>query len=151
VTASPEEATKPPGVVFASFWILLLSAALRVVAAVLTLVTWNSFVQRQLQAPLPAHTTRAQTVSAIHTYLTVNIVLDVVFALLYVLFAYRVRQGRTWARLAITVIVVVFGLFDILSGTDGTTLAIVLIELVAVALLWTPSARQFFPTRRPPA
>ena len=127
-----------------SFWILIVSAALRVFFGVITIATWTAFTDTQLRGPLPPHTTVAQARSAIHTYLLVNIALDLVFAAAYVLLAYRIRAGRNWARLTITAIVVLFGLFDIFTGANGTTLAIVLVELVGVALLWLPQSRAFF-------
>jgi uncharacterized membrane protein (DUF2068 family) len=140
---SSEPARKPPLPVVCSFWILIASAALRVFIVVLTLASWNSLINQQL-TNLPANTTVAQERAAMHTYLTFNVVLDLVFAALYVLFAYRIRSRRNWARLVITAIVVLFGLFDIFSGTDPITLVTILVELAAVALLYVPSAREYF-------
>jgi hypothetical protein len=126
-----------------SFWILLFSALLRFFFAVVTIATWNSLVDQALR-DLPANVTAAQMRTEMHTLLTANLVLDIVFGLLYVLFAYMVRAGRNWARLTVTAIVVVFGLFDILNGTDVFTLISVLLELVAVGLLYAPTSRAFF-------
>jgi hypothetical protein len=144
----PEPVRKPPTPVVASFWILIASAALRVVIAAITLASWNSIIDQQLRNPLPAHTTTAQARAAIHTYLTYNVVLDLVFGALYVLFAYLIRAGRNWARVTMTAIVVVFGLFDVLGGTDVITLASVIIELVAIALLYVQTSRGYFAKAR---
>jgi hypothetical protein len=144
----PEPVRKPPTPVVASFWILVVSAALRVIIAAITLASWNSIIDQQLRNPLPAHTTAAQARAALHTYLTYNVVLDLVFGALYVLFAYMIRAGRNWARVTMTAIVVVFGLFDIFGGTSVITLVSVLIELVAVALLYTQTSRGYFAKER---
>jgi hypothetical protein len=134
-----------PTTVRVSFWILMFSALLRFFFAMVTAVTWNSLVDRAVQT-LPAGVTAAQMRSEMHTLLIANIVLDVVFGVLYVLFAYMVRAGRNWARLAVTAVVLVFGLFDILNGTDVFTLFSVLLELVAVGVLYAPTSRAYFAT-----
>jgi hypothetical protein len=145
----PEPVRQPPTQVIASFWILIASAALRVVIVAIILASWQSLIDVQLRNPLPANTTTAQARDAMQTYLTYNVVLDIVFAGLYVLFAYLIRKGRNWARLTMTAIVVLFGLFDILGGTDGITLVSVIIELVAVALLFMPASKAYFAKPRP--
>jgi hypothetical protein len=126
-----------------SFWILIASAALRVFAAVLTWASWNSIIDTAMKS-VPKGMSAAQWRSEIHTLLIANIVLDLVFAGLYVLFAYKIREGRNWARITITGIVVVFGLYDILTGATAFTLVSVIIELVAVSLLYLASSKEFF-------
>lgn len=149
VTTPSDQARKVPGPVLGSFWILVASAVLRVVVAVITLATWQTIVNDELRGGLPAKTTLAQATAQIHTELTANIALDLVFAALYVLFAFYIKAGRRWARTTLTVIIVVFGLFDILGGTDIFTLIEVVIELVAVGMLYLPNTRAYFaPTER---
>lgn len=141
--ASEPTAANPPGPVRAAFWTLIASAAIRVLFAVLTVASWSAFVSEAVAHP-SANTSADQMRTYAHTVLIENIVLDLVFAGLWVLFAYKVRAGRNWARLTLTVIVVLFGIFDILNGTDLYTLVSVLVELVAVGLLYLPASREFF-------
>jgi hypothetical protein len=133
----------PPGPVRASFWILIVSAAFRVFIAILTVASWNSVINSAMQS-VPKGTTRAQWLSDVHTILIANIVLDLVFAALYVLFAYMVRQGRNWARMTITAIVVLFGLYDIFTSSNLITLISVIVELVAVGLLFLQASKEYF-------
>ncbi|HEX4726087.1 MAG TPA: hypothetical protein VH333_26500 [Pseudonocardiaceae bacterium] len=137
-----------PTSVVVSYWILLVSAAINVLIVVITLATWNKVVNQLLTQPRPAGTTLAQAQSAIHSYLIANLILDVAFAALYVLFAILMRRGRNWARLTITAIVVVFALLGILNGSDLFTLISVLLELVAVGLLYTKPAKAYFAATR---
>lgn len=137
----------PPLQVRVSFWILIVSAALRFLIAVLLVVSWNRLIDNAL-AQIPVGTTPAQLRSEMHTYLIANLALDLVFGGLYVLFAYMVRAGRNWARLTITAIVVVFGLYDLLEGSDLITVASVLVELVAIGLLYVPASREYFSTMK---
>ncbi|HEY3610023.1 MAG TPA: hypothetical protein VGL06_21165 [Pseudonocardiaceae bacterium] len=139
-TAPPQSPTP----VVASFWLLLVSAALWVLLAVISVVTWNSEVDTLLQQPRPANTTQSQALSTIHEYLIVNLAFDMVVALLYVLFAFMVRAGRNRARLTITGIVGLFAIFGILNGANLYSLIIVLLGLVAVGLLYLKQAKQFF-------
>jgi hypothetical protein len=144
VTVESEPTTpEPPGPVRASFWTLIASAVIRVIFAIITIASWNAFVNEAVQH-LPAHTTAEQMRGYAHTVLTENIIVDLVFGGLWVLFAYLIRNGRNWARLTLTVIVVVFGIFDILNGTDLYTLISVLIELVAVGMLYLPASREYY-------
>jgi hypothetical protein len=125
-----------PGPVRASFWIVLVSAALSALVAVIALVTFGSIVDQEVASGVSAGTIR--------TYLTVNIVLELLFAVVFVLLAFRVKQGSNWARVLLTVIVVVFALFDILGGTTLLTVVTILVELVAVALLYMPRSAGYF-------
>lgn len=144
MTVESEPTTpNPPGTVRAAFWTLIASAVIRVLFAILTIASWNAFVNEAVAHPL-AHTSADQMRSYAHTVLTENIIVDLVFGGLWVLAAYLVRGGRNWARLTLTVIVVLFGIFDILNGTDLYTLISVLIELVAVGMLYLPASREYF-------
>ncbi|HEX5404070.1 MAG TPA: hypothetical protein VFX16_17420 [Pseudonocardiaceae bacterium] len=141
--------TKPPGPVLGAFWILMISAALRTVIAVITLIDWQNFVDAQLRGPLPAHTTVAQARTAIHTFLAVNVALDLLFAALYVLCAYQIKAAKNWARIALTVVIVAFALFNVIGGTDIITVISILVELLAVLLLYMPTAKKFFARPEP--
>jgi hypothetical protein len=143
-TVASAETSQPPTPVVASFWMLLASAALWFLIAVTSAVTWNSEVSTLLQQPRPAGTTPSQALSTIHEYLIVNLALDVVVAVLYLLFAFMVRSGRNWARLTITGIVALFAIFGILNGANLYSLIIVLVGLVAVALLYTRRSKEYF-------
>ncbi len=135
MTTSNEPAA-PPLPVRVSFWILLVSAVLSALVAVIALVTWSSIVNQEVQAGVAAGTIR--------TYLTVNVILELLFAAAFVLLALRIKQGSNWARILVTAIVVVFALVDILGGTTLLTVITILVELVAVGLLYMPQSAAFF-------
>jgi hypothetical protein len=135
---------QPPTQVVVSFWLLIASAALWFLIAVTSAVTWNSEVSLLLQQPRPAGTTAGQALSTIHEYLIVMLALDVVVAVLYLLFGFMVRSGRNWARLTITGIVALFAIFGILNGANLFSLIIVLVGLVAIGLLYTRRSKEYF-------
>lgn len=138
---TPDEPAAAPGPVRAAFWILVASAALSVLAAITTLASFDSILSSAVR--------QGASRDALHTYLVVNIALDFVFAAGYVLLGLRVRAGVNWARVTVTAIVVVFALFDILTGTNLITVVAILVELVAVGLLYLPASSPYFtPDRR---
>jgi hypothetical protein len=140
VTTS-DEPTAAPGPVRAAFWILVASAALSVLAAVTTLASFDTILAGAVRQGASRDT--------LHAYLVVNIALDLAFAAVYVLLGLRVRAGANWARITVTVIVVVFALFDILTGTNLITVVAILAELVAVGLLYLRTSSPYFtPDRR---
>lgn len=146
--SEPVPPTEPPRSVIVSFWILIASAAVRVLLVVITAASWSRVVDELLKQPLPAGTTVATARSAIEQNLLVNLILDVVFAAIYVYFAFMVRRGRNWARLAITAIVAVFAVLGVLAASDLFTLVRVLIELAAVGLLFRKPAKAYFAAMR---
>jgi hypothetical protein len=135
---------QPPTQVVVSFWMLIASAALWFLIAVSFAVTWNSEVKALLQQPRPAGIPPSQALSTIHEYLIFNLARDVVIAVLYLLSAFMVRSGRNWARLTITGIVGLFVIFGILNGANLFILIIVVVGLVAVGLLYTRPAKEYF-------
>lgn len=138
---TPDGPAAAPGPVRAAFWILVASAALSVLAAVTTLASFDSILSTAVREGAARQTLQA--------YLAVNIALDFVFAAGYVLLGLRVRAGVNWARVTVTAIVAVFAVFDILTGTNLITVVAILVELIAVGLLYLPKATPYFtPGRR---
>jgi Flp pilus assembly protein TadB len=137
----------PPGSVLASFWILVVSAALHIASVALTFATWHSLVQEGV-GQRPRTMSVAQATSQLHSYLITLVVLDIAFTIVYVALGYAIRAGRNWARTTLTVIVVLSGVFILFQGSDVITLALLVIALAAVVLLYLPGSRGYF-TRQP--
>jgi len=125
-----------------SFWLWVATAVVGIISAV------YGFTQRDaaLNAARAVNTANLSddTLQAAITFgLILAAVFLVVFAALYLLFAFKARAGRNWARIVLTVLTVLDVLFlavgfSILSGLS--TLAAV----VAVVLLFLPASNQFF-------
>ncbi|MFL6140794.1 MAG: hypothetical protein ACJ72N_02845 [Labedaea sp.] len=84
----------------------------------------------------------------------IGVVIGLLFVGLFVLFAYKMRAGRNWARILLTVLgglSLVFTLLGI-SSTDGLTLVVRLIEavltLVAIYFMFRPEANRYFAAGR---
>jgi hypothetical protein len=142
VELEPPVVPAVPTSVVVSYWILIGCAAVNVLIVAITLLTWTRVIDQLTAQPQPDGTTL--TVSQVHSTLIENLVLNLIFAGLFVLFAILMRRGRNWARLAITAIVVAFALLAVLNGAGRVTLISVLLELVAVSMLYTKPAKAYF-------
>lgn len=143
---TPAEPGRPPLPVRTSVWLLAFSAATELFFGVLTLVAWNTATDNAMKH-VPAGTTPAQWRTEVHALLGINAAAYVLFGALYALFAFHARKGRTWARTGTVAVAVVSALLIVFSGATLVTVVSVLIQLVAVALLYTPTAKPYFPRR----
>lgn len=140
--------TGVPQLVNISFWLLIASAAIFVIA-MLTGLT-------QLDDPMFRQTFEQQVegTGAGVTYEDIKVVIAgtlVVFAIigagLYLLVAFFIRKGKNWARILGTVFAAlsIFGLFGVPTlGTLGTLLGI-----AAIVLLYLPAAAPYFRKQQP--
>ena len=127
----------------AAFWVLVVAAAVQLVLAIAKISVLGQITDAQLRDVAPTMTL-AQAREALHEDLIFNIVLSVVQAAAYGAFAYLAKNGKNWAKMTITGIVIVLAVFYILGGTDVITLGITIVELVGIGLLYAPTSKQFF-------
>jgi hypothetical protein len=145
---APKEPGRTPKVVVAAFFILLAIGVVQLASAVYALTTLSSDLHYAFTHPLKGYTPE-QTRSIAKVVFIGNIIFVTMQAGLYTLFAFMVRQGRNWARVVLTVIVVVFGILLALSGSLGVVTELsLLVEVIAVAMLYSPTARDFFAAKK---
>jgi hypothetical protein len=131
-----------PGPVQVSFWLWVLTAVVGVVGAVVSLTQRDAALAAARAANLQ-HVTDEQLQAAVTVSLVFVAIVGIVFAGLYLLFAFKARAGRNWARITLTVLtvlrVVVLAIgFSLLSALSA------LVAVVAVVLLFLPASNQFF-------
>jgi hypothetical protein len=128
---TPPQRFTPPNEIMSAFWCYLAGALILVVSGVLTI---NQ--RQQLVSALRENNTQHLTVDQINTVVTatmaVTVVILIIVAALYVLFAFKLRQGRNWARIVLTVIAALAVLSLLAVAGSGTFLSIVG-DLAAVA------------------
>jgi hypothetical protein len=140
-------AVPAPTAVTVSFWIWIAGAALSVVGAILTVANRGALLASLHKNP-PAGVKPDQYESLVNASVTTSVIVAVVFAGLYVFFAYKIKAGRTWARTTLTALTVLSVLFNLFFGASVSTYISVLVAVVAVGLLYTPNARMFFAAAR---
>ena len=129
-------------------WCQYALAAFQVLIAVLLYLNWEDTVEG-FDGRSFAPTRDAAEGAAAGT-----LGMHVLMALLYLLFGWKVRAGRRWARVAATILLtynVIGGIGALLAISDQTPLNPLgmALAVVAIVLLWGPaSARAHFARRR---
>ncbi|MEV6608000.1 hypothetical protein [Kutzneria sp. NPDC051319] len=126
-----------------SFWIWVATAALGVIGAVVGFTQRDAAVAALRGSASVRGLTEAQIQTAATVGVAVAAVFAIIFAGLYVLFAFKARAGRNWARIVLTVLTVLHVLslatgFSVLAGISA------LAAVVALVLLYLPASSQFY-------
>ncbi len=158
----PEQATKPktPSTVTAAFAVYVLAA---IMAAVGILLALNSDIWAQAVRDAGAN---AQDLNGVSVESVVNIAkglvigVGIVFVALYLLFAFKMRAGRNWARITLTVLSAL-SLLSTVNATGSVTVANrtytsstssvtgwigVVLAVAAIVLMYLPASNEYFRT-----
>ncbi|HVV20764.1 MAG TPA: hypothetical protein VHF06_15120 [Pseudonocardiaceae bacterium] len=126
----PQARFTPPNEIQAAFWCYLAAAIVGLIGA---LMLFGS--REQLLDTLRASNT-ALTEDQLNSVVSITIgsvvAVAVVFAALYGLFAFKLRAGRNWARIVLT-IVAALALLSLLIGGAGTSVLRLVGDLAAIA------------------
>jgi len=126
-----------------SFWIWIAGAVLSAVGGLLALTQRDEVARVLRGTPQFADAPQAELDAAVAASVLFSIVFGLVIAGLYVLFAFKVRAGRNWARVTLTVLTAL-GLLSLLLGASVSGLLTSLLSVIAVALLYTRNSRAYF-------
>ncbi len=142
------QATEParPAAVDRGFWLLIASAVVSVIGAIVSIIDLGSDESRSELAQTSGLTS-AEVDTAIAVGTVVALVIAVISVAVSVLFAIFARKGHNWARIVITVFAAL-SLFGLI-GTDGSaggiiTLVSIILPIVAVVLFYTAPASAYF-------
>lgn len=149
---APEEPEQPPELrppvtVQVAFWIWIASAVLSLVFAVL-IPRQKSAIIDALRTAKPQGIEPSQYEQYANTLVVTTIVTLVLFALLYVFFAYKVRVGRNWARMTLTVLLILGFVYYAYTGTLLSNGFGLLISVIALLLVYLPASNAYFAARK---
>ncbi len=138
----------PPMPVTLSFWGWLFSAALWVVGGILFFSAKPALVNALRQSNTNLRTgqlTDAQIQQTANAAVIGALVVAIVIAALYTLFAFKLRAGRNWARIVLTIIAVLALVVLITQAHAGSVLSLVGagVAVVAAVLSYLPSANAY--------
>jgi hypothetical protein len=138
-------ATRPPvpNEVQISFWIWIAGAVLSILGALYSLTQRDQFAEALRNTPQASQLSPEEFDAAVSASLLFAVVLGVVFAGLYILFALQMRAGKNWARVVLTVLTAL-SLVSMLFGASLLGLFTALISVVAVVMLYMPNAKAYF-------
>jgi hypothetical protein len=143
-TESAARTYTPPTEMTAAFWCYVVAALISLVGGLLVIGQKQAFLDTLRKSSNNANLTPEQLDSVASTEITVAIVIAVIIAALYLLFTFKLRAGRNWARIVLTV-VAALALLSLLFG-NGQTLLGYIGELAAVAgavLSWLPKSSEY--------
>ena len=151
--AGPAVRPATPGSVTGAFVIYLLAAIVSILGIVLVVTSnvWSRAIAEN-------NTSGVDTQTLVNTAKIVTVVVGLIFVALYLLFAFKMRAGRNWARIVLTVLsaLSIISAFSATSsvtvnghvyrvssqqasGWIGTVLAI-----LAIVLMYLPASNAYF-------
>jgi uncharacterized membrane protein len=142
-----------------AFMVWLTSAAIGVLSLILSISLGRDQIRDAARTSLQGQNkafTEADLNNAVTIATVFAILVGIIIAGLFLLFAYKMRAGRNWARITLTVLGALSILFTILGvGNSGVASLIVsLIQaaliLIAVYFMYRPDANQYFAAGRRP-
>ncbi|WP_409181608.1 hypothetical protein F9C11_34815 [Amycolatopsis sp. VS8301801F10] len=134
-----------PGTITGAFWAFVAATAVGVVAAVLLLFSKDALVDaaRRANGQNAQQLTDAQIDQAATIAITMGVAIALVVALLHLLFAFKLRAGRNWARIVLTVLTAL-QVLSLLFG-QGTVIgyASAVCGVVGVVLSFLPESSRY--------
>jgi hypothetical protein len=155
--APPPAAVDRPTSVDRSFILWVIAAGITLVSVLLTLTLGGDAITDAARETLRARGEQfseddvTQSATAFKTF---TAIIGVLFAVLYVGFAYAMRGGKNWARIAIAILGGINLILVVLSSAGGgglgliINLAVAVLLLVAIYLMFRPDANQYFAARK---
>jgi predicted membrane channel-forming protein YqfA (hemolysin III family) len=137
-----ESKVPPPGTITASFWLYLIGAVVGIIGGILVF----SDKQRIIDA---VHKSNPNLTDAqLHDTANVATVIALAFAiiafLLYLLFAAKLRSGRNWARIVLTILVILNVLSLVTNkGTMGVEYVGTVLSVIATILAYLPASNAY--------
>ena len=134
-----------PQLVNVSFWMILAAGVLTLVGIPLTIALLNSSEgQEMIEQALQQQGSQGAGISVssiVGVAVTSVVIISLIMAGLYALVAFKVRQGKNWARILGTVLAAIslLGLTQIGLGTIT-----ILLGVAAIVLLYLPASAPYF-------
>jgi hypothetical protein len=135
---APEPTPAPPRTLVLAFWGWVLTAAIRLIGAIVAIATRQGVVDALNAANVPSGgqskpLPEDKIQLAANLIVGTSVVVSVLFAGLFVLFAFKLRAGRNWARILLIFAALVDLLLFVQSG--DFSLISIFSALIAVATI----------------
>ncbi|TNC28792.1 hypothetical protein FG385_04670 [Amycolatopsis alkalitolerans] len=140
------EPVAPPKPVEVSFWLWVTSGVVFIVGYAIIFFARDRIIDSVIKGNTSSAVNPDQIRSGTTVLLAVLLVGAVSFAAMYVLFAYKARQGTRSARTVLVFLMAITVLFQVaLPFSSLVTLVATLVGLIALALLFLPKVTAYFP------
>jgi len=137
----------PPRTLRLSFYFFIASGLIWLASMVLSLYYKQDFIDAQIEASKDTDLTPEQIANGITQLLWIVTIAAVTFTVFLGLFGYKATEGTRRARTLVTIFGTVLVLFQLLFNGTPPAILSAMFCLVGLGLLWSPSARRYFPPR----
>jgi hypothetical protein len=139
----------PPRTLRFSFYFFTAAGLVWLISAVIFLINKQTITDAQIDNNTDPKITPDQIASAVNQLLWFYLVISVVFTVFLGLFGYKATEGTRRARTLVTIFSAILVIFHLLLFSTQFGILSALLALVALALIWSPTARAYFPPRQP--
>ncbi|KDN19100.1 hypothetical protein [Amycolatopsis rifamycinica] len=147
-SAPPSQAAAPPrpGTVEGAFWAFLAATVISLVGGLLIFGNRDSIASaaRDSNRQRGGNLTDAQIDQAVNFTMITAVVIAVIIAALYLLFAFKLRAGRNWARIVLTVLTALQLLSVLIGQSTIAGYVAVLAAVIGVALSYAGPSNAYF-------
>ncbi|MBB5806335.1 hypothetical protein F4560_006103 [Saccharothrix ecbatanensis] len=141
---SPEPALTRPRELTLSFWLWMTAAGLLLASALFLLTQRDALVESARQASTDRDFTEEQLQAGATGLLMIVLIGALIVGGLIVFFAVKSRTGRSWTRVALTVMTPVVFLYSMFLAMPEFSLVIALVVAGAVVTLYLPGSKAYF-------
>jgi hypothetical protein len=138
----------PPRTLRISFYFFLASGLVWLISMIASVILKQQLIDAEIERNKNPDLTPEMIANGVTQILWIVLVASLTFTVFLGLFGYKATEGTRRARTLVTIFSVVLVLFHLLlNGTPAGILS-AMFALVGLALLWSPSARAYFPPRQ---
>jgi hypothetical protein len=130
-----------------SFYFFVASGLIWLASMVVSLIYKQDIINAQIEASRDTELTPDQIANGVTQILWIVTIAALTFTVFLGLFGYKATEGTRRARTLVTIFGTVLVLFHLLLNGTPPGILSAMFALVGLALLWSPSARKYFPPR----
>lgn len=132
-----------------SLYFFVASGVVWLISTIAAVVLKQTIIDDEIKRSKSPDLTPDQIASGITQILWILLVASVTFTVFLALFGYKATEGTRRARTLVTIVSTIMVLFHLLLNGTIPGILSAFLGLVALALLWSPPARAYFPPREP--
>ncbi|MDQ3789923.1 MAG: hypothetical protein M3422_22100, partial [Actinomycetota bacterium] len=130
-----------------SFYFFVAAGLIWLASMVISLIYKQDIIDAQIEASRDTDLTPDQIANGVTQILWIVTIAALTFTVFLGLFGYKATEGTRRARTLVTIFGTILVLFHLLLNGTPPGILSAMFCLVGLALLWSPSARKYFPPR----
>lgn len=130
-----------------SFYFFVASGLIWLVSMVASMIYKQDIIDAEIERNTDPKLSPEQITNGVTQILWIVLIAAVTFTVFLALFGYKATEGTRRARTLVTIFSAVLILFHLLLNGTPPGILSAMFAIVGLALLWSPSARRYFPAR----